>query len=130
MNKSETDMPYTDFRKSYGDFEVIIPAVDFGQLTHKSAMDTIKALRAYENGFVCVHLNGNDQTDACKCIGKMLTRMNHNILGAFVRESFKEREKDESIPFFGTTNQAGITIRKAWCEHMANEIEREFGLTL
>ena len=124
-------MPYTDFRKSYGDFEVVIPAVDFNWLTHKSAMDTIKALRTYENGFVCVHLHGNDQTDACKCIGKMLTRMNQRILGAFVTASFisKEREKDESIPFFAPTNQAGITLRKAWCNHMANDIEREFKLT-
>ena len=125
-------MPYTDFRKSYGDFEVIIPAIDFGELTLNSAMATVKALRAYKHEFVCNHLHEHHQTDGRKCIGEMFIRMNHSTLGGFVEMSFTSEEggKDESIPFFGTQNQAGIILRKAWCEHMANEIEREFGLAL
>ena len=124
-------MPYTDFRKSYGDFEVVIPAVDFSHLTLNSAVATVKALRAYKHGFVCDHLGEHHQTDARKCIGKMLIRMNHCTLGGFITTLFnsEEGEEDESIPFFGARNQAGITLRKAWCEHMANEIEREFGFT-
>ena len=62
-------MAYTEFRKSYGDFEIVIPAIDFSKLNSDEAQKTIEILRRYER--------------------------NSKIL------------------------------RKEWCNHMANEIERE-----
>ena len=49
-------MPYTEFRKFYGDIEVVIPPVDFRSLTRDEAVSTAKRLRAYVAGFVCHHL--------------------------------------------------------------------------
>ena len=122
-------MPYTAFRKSYGDFEVVIPAVDFSTMSRIDALWTVKTLRHYEYGNVCKHLERWGLENAEKCIDEMLTKNTDcwfiAIEGLIVRQ-FKH---DKNMPSFSSLYQSGITLRKAWCEHMANEIEREFGFT-
>ena len=122
-------MPYTDFRKSYGDFEVVIPLIDFSSLTRADATKAVRALRSYEGGYVCEHVDWYDAHIVAKLIDHMLKDYNPalcNTIGRLIEHQFGH---NENIPLFTIYRQSGITIRKAWCEHMANEIEREFGLT-
>ena len=123
-------MPYTAFRKSYGDFEVVIPAVDFSTMSRIDALWTVQTLRHYKYGNVCRHLERWGLENAEKCIDETLTKHTGDrfrpIEGLIVRQ-FKH---DKNMPSFSSLYQSGITLRKAWCEHMANEIEREFHLTL
>ena len=123
-------MPYTEFRKSYGDFEIVIPAVMF-ELTQEQARATVKALRSYKIGFVCDSLLKQDHAvEATLSIGNMLNCWaDSSGLGTAIKRAFDD-EYNKLMPYFGIRHQSGITLRKAWCEHMANEIEREFGLTL
>lgn len=122
-------MAYTEFRKSYGDFEVVIPPVKF-RLPAEYAAHVVKGLRSYEIGFVCDHLDGYvGGTSAALSITKMIKRWQPPIaaLGSAIERSFGDGA-DELVPYFHSRSPAGIALRKAWCEHLAREIEREYGL--
>ncbi len=118
-------MPYTKFRKSYGDFEVVIPAVNFSSLTREEAVESARRLTSYEDGFVCHHMEAFPVDEAWKASKLIQTMLLANggdhcggaHLGAFVRKSL-----DLSNMYFRVFNEDGIDLRKAWCEHMANEI--------
>ena len=124
-------MPYTEFRKSYGDFEVVIPAVNFSSLTREEAVESARRLTSYVDGFVCHHMEAFPVDEAWKASKLIQTMLVANggehhgeaHLGVLVRESL-----DLSDMYFRAFNTDGITLRKAWCKHMANEIEREFQL--
>ena len=123
-------MPYTEFRKSYGDFEVVIPTVDFSSLTIEEATKTAKALRSYEHSFVCETLERKEAHAAVILINKMIqtaTDGMYRAIGLLIEYQL-DAEEDETIPFFGTGSQHGNMLRKDWCHHMAAEIEREFAL--
>lgn len=118
-------MAYTAFRKSYGDFEVVIPPVDFSSLTVDEALNAARAFRDHQYGFVCSTLNWYNAHEARCCINSMLAKRFVNNVGSLIDDGFY---RDRSIPFFGSCRAPGDTFRKAWCEHMAREIEREYGL--
>ena len=123
-------MPYTDFRKSYGDFEVVISAIDFSSLSQAKAADAVHALRSYENGYVCNHMNCYYAHYVSNLIDNMIAEhadLSCATIGSLIAYQLGY---DDNVPFFSVYMQSGITLRKAWCEHMANEIEREFGLAL
>ena len=123
-------MAYTAFRKSYGDFEVVIPPVKF-RLPAEYAAHIVKELRSYEIGFVCDHLGGYvGGTSAAVCINKMISRWQSpsSALGSAIERSFGD-EENELVPYFSSRMPVGIALRKAWCEHLAREIEREYSLT-
>ena len=123
-------MPYTDFRKSYGDFEVVIPAIDFSSLSQAKAADAAHALRSYENGYVCDHMARWKASNVANLIDNMIkehVRVGGKTIGNLIDRQFGF---NKNIPFFSIYHQSGIVLRKAWCEHMAKEIEREFGLAL
>ena len=123
-------MPYTDFRKSYGDFEIVIPAVDFSTMSRIDAFWAVQTLRHYEYGNVCKHLERWGLENAEKCIDEMLTKSTDCWFIAIEGLITRQFKHDKNMPSFSSLYQSGITLRKAWCEHMANEIEREFGFTL
>lgn len=124
-------MPYTEFRKSYDYFEVVIPPVDFSSLTRDEAVSTAKRLRTYVTGFVCHHLTAAPSTSkqkAKRLIQAMLLANNgfecgEPHLGVLIR---KANSLGDS--YFRAYEEDGIVLRKAWCNHMAAEIEREFSL--
>ena len=124
-------MPYTEFRKSYNDIEVVIPPVDFSSLTSDEAVSTAKRLRAYVQGFVCLHLTeapAEGKQQAAKLIRAMLIANNgcecgEGHLGVLIRNA---NGLDDS--YFRMYQEDGILVRKDWCHHMAAEIEREFSL--
>ena len=124
-------MPYTEFRKSYGDIKVVIPTVDFSSLTKDEAKATARSLRAYKDGFVCHHLNAASSEGTQKAqqlIRSMLLANGGNQcgephLGVLIR---KANSLDDS--YFNINNKDGVIVRKAWCKHMATEIKREFAL--
>ena len=123
-------MTYTEFRKFYGDFEIVIPAINFSSLARLDAIHAVTALRHYEYGHVCSHLDRWGLEHAADLIDEMLTehtRARYHTLNSLIVRQF---HYDDNMPSFRICHQSGITLRKAWCEHMANEIEREFGLTL
>ena len=125
-------MSYTEFRKSYGDFEVVIPPVDFSSLTKDKASHTVNAMRSYESDFVCLTLQQERAFRAALLITDMIYQASEglcNSIGPLIEQQLNSHD-DETIPFFSSISSPGIILRKAWCEHMANEIEREFGLTL
>ena len=124
-------MAYTEFRKFYGGFDVVIPAVNFSSLTREEAVASAERLTNYVDGFVC-HLMGALPSDKTMSAGEVIQTMlvanggeHHGEanLGVLVRKSL-----DLSDMYFRAFNTDGITLRKAWCKHMANEIEREFQL--
>ncbi len=121
-------MSYTEFRKSYGDFEIVIPAVDFSSLSRIDALYAVRTLRHYEYGNVCPHLERWGLENAERCIDEMLTKHMGDrfslIEGLILRQFY-----GSDMPSFSIYHQSGITLRKEWCEHMAKEIEREFGFT-
>lgn len=122
-------MAYTAFRKSYGDFEVVIPPVKF-RLPAEYAAHVVKELRSYEIGFVCNHLDGYvGGTSAALSITKMIERWQppSATLGSAIGHSFGD-EENEFVPYFSSRLPAGVALRKAWCEHLAREIERKYGL--
>ena len=115
-------MPYTEFRKSYGDFEVVIPAINFSSLSKDNARHTIIDLRSYGHGYryVC-HAVGHA---ASLIIGDAIDPTQDG-LQHFIADSF-----GGYIPssLFNPYTTAGNQLRIEWCKHMANEIEREFKL--
>ena len=115
-------MPYTEFRKSYGDFEVVIPAIDFSSLSKDDARHTIIDLRNYGHGrkYVC-HAVGHE---ASEIIGDAIDP-SHLGLHHFIADSFGSYI---SSSLFNPYTTAGNQLRIEWCKHMANEIEREFKL--
>ena len=124
-------MPYTDFRKSYGDFEVVIPPVDFSSLTKDEAVSTAKRLRAYVRGFVCHNLmiapaDGNHK--AQKLIQAMLIDNNGRKHGQCHLGVLIQNANGLDDSYFRAYQEDGILVRKDWCHHMAAEIEREFAL--
>lgn len=124
-------MPYTDFRKSYGDFEVVIPAIDFSSLTIEEATKTAKVLRSYEHNFVCQTLVRKEAYAAVTLINKMIHTATDGIgqtIGWLIKYQLNAF-KDEFIPLFRAGSQHGNMLRKDWCQHMAAEIDREFGFT-
>lgn len=124
-------MPYTEFRKSYSDFEVVIPPIDFSSLTIEEATKTAKALRSYERNFVCQTLVRKEAYAAVSLINKMIHTAT-NGMGKTIGQLIKyqlDAFKKEIVPLFRVGSQHGNMLRKAWCDHMANEIEREFGFT-
>ena len=123
-------MPYTDFRKSYGDFEVVIPAIDFSLLSRVDATKAMHALRSYEAKHVCSSMTRWGAHHVVRLIDNMIREhggVSCETIGNLIDRQFG---CDEDIPFFSIYRPSGIILRKAWCEHMANEIEHEFGLTL
>lgn len=124
-------MPYTEFRKSYGDFEVVIPPVDFSSLTRDEARLTVIALNCYDQHFVCLTLQLRRACRAARLINDMIDQTSEGLchsIGSLVEQQLNSHD-DETIPFFGATTHQGTVLRKAWCNHMADEIEREFALT-
>ena len=115
-------MPYTEFRKSYGDFEVIIPAINFSNLFKDDARHTIIDLRNYGHGckYVCYAV----RYAASLIIGDAIDPT-HRGLQQFIADSFGGYV---CTSLFDPYTTAGITLRIEWCKHMANEIEREFKL--
>lgn len=115
-------MPYTEFRKSYGDFEVVIPAIDFSSLFKDEARHTIIDLRNYGHNdkYVCHAV----RRGAREIIGDAIDP-NEYGLQQFIADSF-----GGYIPssLFDPYTIAGNRLRIEWCKHMANEIEREFKL--
>ena len=123
-------MPYTEFRKSYGDFEVVIPTVNFSSLTIEEATKTAKAFRSYEHSFVCETLERKEAYAAVILINKMIQTATDGMcqtIGMLIEYQLDAFE-DELVPFFSSERQHGTMLRKAWCDHMAAEIEREFSL--
>ena len=115
-------MPYTEFRKSYGDFEVVIPAIDFSRLCKEEARHTIIDLRNYGHGYTYV----------CPAVGCAASRIigdaidpNECGLQRFIANSFGGYV---CTSLFNPYTTAGKLLRIEWCKHMANEIEREFKL--
>ena len=124
-------MPYTEFRKSYGDFEVVIPPVDFSSLTKDEAEATVRRLLTYVTGFVCHHLESspiNGKQKAIKLIQTMLLSNGGNHHGEAHLGELIRRANGLDCTYFRVDNQDGVTLRKDWCNHMAGEIEREFAL--
>ena len=123
-------MPYTDFRKSYGDFEVVIPAIDFSSLTIEEATKTAKALRSYDRNFVCQTLERKEAYAAAILINKMIQTATNGMgctIGWLIEYQLDAFE-DEFVPFLNVGSQQGTMLRKDWCHHMAAEIEREFAI--
>lgn len=116
-------MAYTEFRKSYGDFEIVIPAIDFSELNNDEAEETIEILRKYEGGYVCLWLGNGKARDAIEAeIGRCDWGLQEYLWKTMDKKNMRK-------PFFMRTfepyNLGGIELRKEWCNHMANEIERE-----
>ena len=123
-------MSYTEFRKSYGDFEIVIPAVDFSALSRIDALWAVQTLRHYEYGNVCRHLERWGLENAEKRIDEMLTKHTGDWFIPIESLIIRQFMHDKNIPSFNSRYQSGITLRKEWCKHMAKEIEREFGFAL
>lgn len=68
-------------------------------------------------------------TSAALSITKMIERWQppSAALGNAIDLSFGD-EENEFVPYFHSRSPAGVALRKAWCEHLAREIEREYGL--
>lgn len=115
-------MPYTEFRKSYSDFEVVIPAIDFRRLFKDKARRAIIELRNYghDDKYVC-HAVGCAASliigDAIDPTQRGLQQFIANSFGGYIPSSL-----------FDPYTTAGKLLRIEWCKHMANEIEREFKL--
>ena len=123
-------MPYTEFRKSYGDFEVVIPAVNFSSLTRDEARLTVMALNCYNKHFVCLTLQQRHAYRARSLINNMIDQTSEGLcksIGTLIEQQLNSHD-DETIPFFSSLSSPGIALRKEWCNHMAAEIEREFKL--
>lgn len=117
-------MAYTKFRKSYGDFEIVIPAIDFSELTGNEAEKTIEILRGHINGYVCINLHPeNDQLKARNAIEAKIDR-DCKGLEHYIADVMGDAVEECDI-YFDPYNLAGEILRKEWCNHMANEIERE-----
>ena len=122
-------MAYTEFRKSYGDFEIVIAPVDFSCLTEVEAILTVNALQKYEKGFVCNTLGRYLCYKARDCIGLMLEACyDCGAIGDVVRITHPGLYDEEYCLYFDSDTPAGIVFRKAWVKHLISDIMREHGL--
>lgn len=81
---------------------------------------------------MCNHLGGYvGGTSAARCITRTIERWQppSTALGSAIERSFGDGE-NEFVPYFHSRSPAGVALRKAWCEHLAREIESEYGLEL
>ena len=120
-------MAYTEFRKSYGDFEVVIPAVDFSRLTPDEAAQTIKLFHhpsrvSFGGGFMYLALSTHSLDNARRCIDAALPQNEHDLTVSIGDLNYWTGFE------FEPWTEAGRILRQEWCRHMAAEIEREFGL--
>ena len=119
-------MAYTEFRKSYGDFEIVIAPVDFSCLTKFEARRTVDALQEYESGFVCHVLGRYRLYKAAGCIDCMLRNYDEFLTVCGVVNVTHPGLYDEGCcPNLGPETTSGITFRKAWVKHLISEIMRE-----
>ena len=117
-------MAYTEFRKSYGDFEIVIPAIDFSELNGDEAEKTIEVFRNYEDDYVCFNLSFLNKGNKAerRAVEKIISEPRG--VSQLIFKSFTYPAPfDEGI--FKQYSQARKVLRKAWCNHMANEIECE-----
>lgn len=120
-------MAYTEFRKSYGDFEVVIPAVDFSRLTPDEAARTIRLFHhpsrvSFSGGFVCLALSTHSLDNARRCIDAALPQNERDLTVSIGDLNYWTGFE------FEPRTEAGRILRQEWCRHMACEIERAFGL--
>ena len=121
-------MPYTEFRKSYGDFEVVIPAIDFSSLSSNEALVTKLDLKQYHLnyrfelgiGYVCYSVPCKAGRIISNTIDPRLYGLERFIVDSLMDDDFRE--------LFKPYTPAGKLLRIEWCKHMANEIEREHGV--
>ena len=121
-------MPYTDFRKSYGDFEVVIPAVDFSSLTKYEATKIARSLRAYEEDFVCFYIKNATEHVIRDAFKQAIAKASQKIQRLGLDYHIYDGLGTDDVPDFHPCHPAGRILRVEWCRHMANEIEREFEL--
>ena len=122
-------MAYTEFRKSYGDFEIVIAPVDFSCLDKFEAILTVNALQEYEWGYVCDTLGLYRCCEAIDCIGHMLQQCyGHNTVGGAVATTHSWLYDEECYPHFNADTTPGIAFRKAWVKHLISDIMREHEL--
>ena len=124
-------MAYTEFRKSYGDFEIVIPAIDFSELVNSEAIDTIMAFNAYGQPstfgeWVCHYLDRNTGVRTSEVISKTIDP-HHKGLENFIQNSMNGIVVYPKTAF-NPYNPPGRVLRIEWCKHMAKEIKREFDL--
>ena len=117
-------MPYTEFRKSYGDFEVVIPAINFSSLSKDDARHTIIDLRNYEHRLYRTYVCHAVGCAASLIIGDAIDPT-QNGLQKFIADSFGGYV---CTSLFAPYTTAGKRLRIEWCKHMTNEIESEFKL--
>lgn len=119
-------MPYTEFRKSYGDFEVVIPPIDFNSLSKDDAVATRNELKNYnkldelERSYVCHEINAKAGRIISDTIDPTSRGLENFIADSLMNDDFRE--------LFKPWLPAGKLLRIEWCKHMANEIEREHGV--
>ena len=118
-------MAYTEFRKSYGDFEIVIAPVDFSCLFKFEARLTVDVLREYESGFVCHHLERYQLHEATNCIGLMLRGCYKCLTICGVVNVTHPGLYKGCCPYLDPETTSGITFRKAWVKHLISDIMRE-----
>ena len=122
-------MAYTEFRKSYGDFEIVIAPVDFSCLTEVEARLTVTALQKYESGYVCNNLERYRCHEAIKCISRMLESCYKRCtIGGVVATIHPWLCDEGGYPYFDYDAPSGIAFRKAWVKHLISDIMREHEL--
>jgi hypothetical protein len=126
-----TEMAYTEFHKSYGDFEVVIAPVDFSCLDKFGARLTVNALREYEAGFVCHVLEYRQLYEAKDCIGFMLEACYKcYTVDEVVSATHPGLYAEGRCPHLFSGTPSGIAFRKAWVKHLISDIVREHGLEI
>lgn len=125
-------MAYTEFRKSYGDFEIVIPAVDFSGLNIETALAAAEVFNNYLRDpyfawYVCFYLRDSLPYRIYGPIRECIQNMKAVVDQKGLEEMIKQEMKCE-IPNFHPRTTPGRVLRNEWCRHMAAEIKREFGL--
>ena len=121
-------MAYTEFRKSYGDFEVVISTIDFSSLTKYEATEIARSLREYEKDFVCFHVGHTTSWPIRDAFTQAIEGASSTIRRLGLDYYIYDGLGTDDVPYFHTHCLAGRILRVEWCKHMAAEIEREFGL--
>ena len=122
-------MAYTEFHKSYGDFEIVIAPVDFSCLDKFEAILTVNALQEYEAGFVCHVLEYRQLYEAKDCINLVLKACyNCATIEGAVNAAQPWLYDEGYCAYFGFGTPHGIALRKAWVKHIISDIVREHGL--
>ena len=93
-------MSYTDFRKSYGDFEVVIPAIDFSSLSRVDATKAVHALRSYEGGHVCITMARWNAHNVASRINNMIKGHGGMCCGSIGKLIDLQFGFNKNIPFF------------------------------